>query len=265
MEPLDLSPVLPPTPRETKQMNLRISESHRRVEQEEEVEPPRKRASRERVSAPVRLPPEPPEPARPSRAPSAGRALLLMVAVGIGVVFALNYFGVIQLGGLADQVRSIASQFKKTDSAASGQTATPARSSRRPAPKRTPASPASPPATPSGSPPPPATQPVATTPGPSRQVPPVRIDVLPVDNFSEQGDRFRVTQHSTSGQTLTLLGRPVVDSVGEPAEGEVRLDSVHGDTTTALTQFSGYVVSVRGVIRPAELQALLLQLVARAK
>ena len=70
-------------------------------------------------------------------------------------------------------------------------------------------------------------------------------------------------QRQQSGQYLLLVGRPLADTVGEPAVGEVRLDSLPGDTAVAVTNFEGYVVTVRGVIAPAALQSLLLQLVSR--
>jgi hypothetical protein len=88
---------------------------------------------------------------------------------------------------------------------------------------------------------------------------------LPITDFAETPTQFRVVQQQESGQFLVLSGKPLADTVGEPAVGEVRLDSLPGDTAVAITNFDGYLVTVRGVIAPAALQALLLQLTSRPR
>jgi hypothetical protein len=92
----------------------------------------------------------------------------------------------------------------------------------------------------------------------------VRIEGLAVTDFREEPSEFRVIQRQESGQYLLLIGRPLADTVGEPVVGEVRLDSLPGDTAIAVTNFEGYVITVRGVITPSALQSLLLQLISRS-
>ena len=240
---LDLSPPLPPSPRETKEINLRASQAIRR-EDLDEIERPRARHSRSRVSIPVASPVAPPQPAR---APSAARAFAMLLVLLFVAGAALNYYGVLPIGDWLDQAKSLVpnSTGKGRDSVAVT----------APAPS-TPASPARVPSR-SNNP-----APAPRAPG-NKGGPPVRIGGLPVDNFSESGDRFSVTQRSASGQVLMLQGRPLADTVGEPAVGEIRLDSLPGGTSVATTAFNGYVITVRGAIAPGNLQSLLLQLVSR--
>ncbi|MBI4501896.1 MAG: hypothetical protein HY700_12150, partial [Gemmatimonadetes bacterium] len=238
--PLDLSPPLPPSPRETKEINLRASQAMHR-EEVEELERPRPRVSRPRVSMPVAQPPRP---------PSAARAFLLILVLVVAALGALAYFGILPVGGWLDQVKSTISTRAATSSDGTAGRAGSAAS---------PASPGAARGAPTEAPPP--------GPGAPRiagaRVPPVRIEGLPVESFTESGDRFRVLQRRPSGETLTLLGRPLADTIGEPSVGDIRLDSLPGDTAVATTAFGGYVITVRGVIAPADLQALLLQLVSR--
>jgi hypothetical protein len=256
--------VSPPTARETVQINLRSSQVQRAVQAEppaELAEPP---SSRTIPPASRTIPPGSGKhrAAAPRRRRGGGGTLkwaaILIVLGGIGG--AVYYFHLLP-AGLLDQVKT------KIASIRSGTPASP--DSVRPSPPprqtagprrdtvRTPAGFPGAPPTVSGAP---AAAPVETI---GRQ-PPVRIQGLPITDFAETPTQFRVVQRQESGQFLLLTGKPLADTVGEPAVGEVRLDSLPGDTAVATTNFDGYLVTVRGVIAPAALQGLLLQLVSRS-
>ncbi|MBI4420394.1 MAG: hypothetical protein HY560_06170 [Gemmatimonadetes bacterium] len=72
-------------------------------------------------------------------------------------------------------------------------------------------------------------------------------------------------QHQqVSGQPIRLVGTPLADTVGEPVVGEIRIDSVRRrDTTTATTNFEGYMITVQGVVSPSSLRELLGRLVSQ--
>jgi hypothetical protein len=265
--PLDLSPPLPLSARETAAINLRTSQIMREAVEREaaaeaaaEAESP---APPRRPSAGQRRPILPP-PQRASGGGSGKRKWLVIPVVLAGAVAGLVYFKVLPSG--------VGSELKSAIPSTGGSKA-PARDSVPAAPVPVAPVAAKPaesqrpptdsfkllhgPATVRGAP---VAAPVAQDTG--RQ-PPVKIDGLMVVDFSETPAGFQVVQRQISGRYLLLTGKPLADTVGEPAVGEVRMDSLPGDSAVAVTNFEGYVVTVRGVISPSALQSLLLQLVSR--
>ncbi len=244
---LDVGPPLPPTSRETAAINLRASQVMR--EAIDEAEPRRP------------LAPPPHSGQRPVPAPRR-RGLVLWLAIPVvlaGAATGLVYSGLVP-DSVVRQVKSLipggsagtdraggSDAARRTDSVPTAVTPTVAKDSApavaaRPRPEA--------PHAPRGAP-------------ADAGQPPVRIGGLAVTEFTpSSGDRFRVVQRRESGELLTLMGRPLADTVGEPAVGEIRLDSLPGDTSIGVTNFEGYVVSVRGVIAPSALRSLLSQLVA---
>jgi hypothetical protein len=248
---LDLSPPLPMSARETAAINLRASQVMREAI-EEEPPPPR------RPSLGQRRPLVPPPP--PSRGGGSGKLKWVAIPVVlVAVAAALVYFGVLP-GSLGKRMKGVIPTGKGATAAASDSVRSspvagqPKESTAvRPDSFRFVAGPP----TVRGAP---AAAPVGDDSG---KQPPVKIEGLAVVDFNEVANGFRVVQRQESGRYLVLTGRPLADTIGEPAVGEVRIDNLPGDSTVAVTNFEGYVVTVRGVITSAALQSLLLQLVSR--
>jgi len=162
-----------------------------------------------------------------------GGILLLVVFAGIGVTGWLMYSGRIAVPA------ALAGLLAKAKPAA-------------PAPETKVAS--RPPAAPEFAPPPPDASPA------------ILLQGMPIENYRPLAGNtggLRLLQRENTGELITLVARPVADTVGEPAEGEMRLDSIHGDTTTGITTFQGYVVTLRGSVGPTTMRELLHRLAAK--
>jgi hypothetical protein len=223
----------------------------------------------EAVKEPPVEPPPPPKvrastqprslPARGGRRGPGVLALVAIPLVLVVAVVALAYMGLLPASVL-ERVKFLPRRAPTAARGGADSTRASATVTPRPAPPRVDTTPA------------PAPAPVRERPHAPRageavasDEPPVRIDGLAISDFSESptGDRFRVIQRQQSGELLTITGRPLADTIGEPAVGEIRMNSLPGDTAVAVTAFEGYVVTVRGKIAAATLQSLLGQLVAR--
>ena len=255
---LDLSPPLPLSARETAAINLRSSGIREAMREDPpEAAPPPRRPSGATA--------QPSAPRRAAAAPRRGSgsfAKLAIPVVLLATAGGLVYSGVLP-GVLARVKAMLPGGPGAAESSPAGDTPRAALPPSRPA-----AVPVTGDTTPEIVRAAPAPAPVrgAPAPAPARIEgvrPPMYIEGLAVENFAEAANQFRVIQRQRTGEMLTLTGRPLADTVGEPAVGEIRMDSLPGDTAVAVTNFEGYVVTVRGVVAPATLQSLLLQLVAR--
>jgi hypothetical protein len=251
---LDVSPPLPPTPRETAAINMRASQSLKDLQQEEEA--PRRRPSQQVRMSGARTAPVERKP--------VGLGVLLLVPVVLALVVAGLYYFQFLPDSVSQQISALISRkgpAATADSAAIDSVTPPVAVTGADSGGVTPEPPPAVAAAPVTEAPH-APRPAAAAPGGNQ--PPVRIEGLTVVDFRETGDRFQVVQRQESGQYLTLTGRPLADTVGEPVAGDIKLDSLPGDTAVAVTSFEGYVITVKGVAAPEALRTLLLQLVSRS-
>ncbi len=226
---LDVGQVLPPTARESQVIEARSSRARVSGEGFDDFRAPPPRPSRgSRPAIPMETPRR-----------GGGGVVVLLVLIIVGTTGWLMYSGRLPVPGPLEGV------FARLRGAAGSGAA--------PAPPPVAAAPVAIDSVPEFLPP---TGPVA---------PPIIIDGLSVENYrSLPGNTggFRVLQRQNTGELITLIAHPVADTVGEPAAGEVRLDSLNRDTTTAVTNFQGFVVTLRGPVGPNLMRELIDRLIS---
>jgi len=224
---LDLGQVLPPSQRESQVIRQRQSQLRisrpAPVDDSPPAPPPRRRSSVQRVRE------------LPAGAPRRGWGgfIILVLLLGTGTAAFLMLSGRLPIPAPLAEVL--------------GRAAAPPPDTARPRPAPAPA---------------PAPE---FAPPPAELSPAVVIDGLIIESFRQVGaSGFAVQQRQNTGELITLVASPVADTIGEPAEGELRIDSLtHGDTTSAVTSFQGYVVTVTGPVGPTTMRELLEKLVSR--